>query len=92
MARFKLINGEQIPFTPEEEAERDAEELAWASRHIPTLDEIDTEELNKILLAEGSVTRAILETLFGMMKGTIPINPDITKQQFITAFKAKMRS
>ena len=30
MPRFKIVNGERIQFTAEEEAERDAEEKAWA--------------------------------------------------------------
>ena len=30
MPRFKMVNGERIQFTPEEEAARDAEERAWA--------------------------------------------------------------
>ena len=29
MPRYKLVNGERIQFTAEEEAARDAEELAW---------------------------------------------------------------
>ena len=29
MTRHHLINGIQVPFTAEEEAQRDAEELAW---------------------------------------------------------------
>ena len=31
MARHKMVNGERIEFTPEEEAARDAEEAAWAA-------------------------------------------------------------
>ena len=30
MPRFKMVNGERIAFTAEEEAARDAEEQAWA--------------------------------------------------------------
>ena len=30
MPRYKMVNGERIQFTPEEEAARDAEEKAWA--------------------------------------------------------------
>ena len=30
MTRFKMVNGERIQFTAEEEAARDAEEKAWA--------------------------------------------------------------
>ena len=31
MARYKMVNGERIQFTAEEEAARDAEEAAWES-------------------------------------------------------------
>jgi len=31
MARHHLINGNIVPFTAEEEAQRDAEELAWTN-------------------------------------------------------------
>ena len=31
MARFKMVNGVRIQFTPEEETARDAEEAAWAA-------------------------------------------------------------
>ena len=31
MPRFKLLNGERIQFTAEEEAARDAEEATWAA-------------------------------------------------------------
>ena len=31
MPRFKLVNGERIQFTADEEAARDAEETAWAN-------------------------------------------------------------
>ncbi len=89
MARFKLINGEQIPFTPEEEAARDAEELEWANRHIPTADEIDTDELNRMLTQDGSVVRALAEVLFQVAKVQ---TPTLTKQQFINLLKSKMRT
>ena len=29
MARFKMVNGNRVQFTPEEETARDAEEQAW---------------------------------------------------------------
>ena len=29
MARFKMVNGNRVQFTPEEETQRDAEEQAW---------------------------------------------------------------
>ena len=31
MARHKMVNGERIDFTPEEEVARDAEEAVWAA-------------------------------------------------------------
>ena len=31
MARHKMVNGERIEFTPEEEVARDAEEAVWAA-------------------------------------------------------------
>ena len=31
MARHKIVNGERIDFTPEEEVARDAEEAVWAA-------------------------------------------------------------
>ncbi len=31
MPRYKLVNGERIQFTAEEEAQRDAEETAWTN-------------------------------------------------------------
>ena len=30
MLRHHMVNGTQVPFTPEEESARDAEEAAWA--------------------------------------------------------------
>lgn len=35
MARFKLVRGERIPLTPEEEALRDAEEQQWVTVEAP---------------------------------------------------------
>lgn len=60
----------------------------------PTDDEIDLAELNRILVSEGSVLRAIMELML------IEINklradhsrPPYTKAQFITALKAQMRT
>ena len=31
MPRYKLVNGERVQFTAQEEADRDAEELAWSN-------------------------------------------------------------
>ena len=41
MARFKMLNGERIPFTAEEEARKDAEEKEW-------LDNADNRKLDMI--------------------------------------------
>jgi len=89
VARFKLVNGQRVQFTPEEETARDAEELEWANRHIPTTDEIDTEELNRLLTQDGSVVRAIAEVLFQVAKTQVPT---LTKEQFINNLKSKMRT
>lgn len=56
-----------------------------------TLDQIDIAALNEALTAPGTVTRALGEVVFGIIKGTIPITPSITKQQFVALLKAKMR-
>lgn len=93
MTLRKMVDGEYVDLTPEEEAERLAEEAAWAARHIPTTDEVDQDELNRALTAEGSVVRALAELTF------IEINrlreraglTAYTKQQFVDALKAKMR-
>lgn len=58
----------------------------------PTPDELDLAELNAIMLAQGSVGRATLEILFGVIKGTIPVTPSLTKSQFKTMVKNMMRT
>ncbi len=88
MARFKLVNGQQVPFTPEEEAARDAEELEWANRHIPTIDEIDQDTLNRALAEDGSIVRALYEVVFEIAKVQ---DPTLTLQQFRLFVKSKMR-
>lgn len=40
MSRVRSVNGETIPFTAEEEAERDAEEAAWEARPAPAPDPV----------------------------------------------------
>lgn len=88
----KLINGVVVDMTPEEAAERLAEEAAWAARHIPTDSEIDLEEINRALRQEGSLFRAIMEVQFGQIKGTIPVNPNITPVQYWTLLRSRMRT
>lgn len=90
----KMVNGVLVDMTPEEEAARLAEELAWANRHIPTIDEIDTEELNRVLLSEGSVLRAICELMLQEINN-LRVRAGLTaytRQQFVTALRNKMRN
>lgn len=88
----KIVDGKIVEMTAEEVTARQAEDAAWAARKIPTNDEIDQDELNRALAAEGSVTRALSEIVFGIAKGTIPVTPSLTKQAFITMLRAKMRT
>tara|TARA_Y100000994_G_scaffold42040_1_gene32853 strand:+ start:232 stop:516 length:285 start_codon:yes stop_codon:yes gene_type:complete len=49
MARFHNINGEHVAFTPEEEAERDAEEALWEDGKNDREMAIIRTERNKLL-------------------------------------------
>ena len=51
MPRYKMVNGERIQFTAEEEAARDAEEQAWADG-APARRMADLREQRNRLLAE----------------------------------------
>tara|TARA_A100001388_G_C28336337_1_gene296823 strand:+ start:44 stop:415 length:372 start_codon:yes stop_codon:yes gene_type:complete len=51
MPRFKMVNGERIQFTAEEEAARDAEEKAWADG-APARRMADLRQQRNQLLAE----------------------------------------
>ena len=51
MTRFKMVNGEKIQFTAEEEKERDLEEKAWNDA-APERRMTDLREKRNILLAE----------------------------------------
>ena len=51
MPRFKMVNGERIQFTAEEEKERDLEEQAWADG-APARRMADLREQRNRLLAE----------------------------------------
>jgi hypothetical protein len=76
----------QVPYTPEEEAAAD-------SYVAPTEAEVDQKALNDALTAPGSVTRAMGELLFKIMKGTEAIpQPSLTKNQFVQKLKALMRN
>jgi hypothetical protein len=59
----------------------------------PTIDEIDTKSMNSALTQPGSVTRAMGELLFKIMKGVEPIpQASLTKNQFVQKLKALMRN
>ena len=98
--RIKVVNGVEIPFTPEEEAARDAEEAEWANRYIPTNSELDQEALNRALVEEGSLWRATTEMQLeeanrvrAALRGLgVTGMPNISRDQFIQALRAKMRS
>ena len=51
MPRFKMVNGERIQFTAEEEKARDLEEQAWADG-APARRMVSLREQRNILLAE----------------------------------------
>ena len=51
MTRYKMVNGERIQFTAEEEAARDAEEQAWADG-APARRMADLRQQRNNLLAE----------------------------------------
>jgi len=89
MARLKIVNGVVSEMTPEEEAALEAEETAWRNRRVPTNDELDTDELNRVLAEDGSIVRALAEVLFQVAKVQ---TPTLTKQQFINLLKSKMRT
>jgi hypothetical protein len=58
-----------------------------------TPDQLDTQALNAALTQPGSVTRAMGELLFKVMKGTEVIpQPSLTKNQFVQKLKALMRN
>lgn len=63
MARFKLVDGVKVPFSPAEEAARDAEEAAYAAAdHTPRPPEKTRVELiEAALIAKGVIAPADLE-------------------------------
>jgi len=62
MARHNMINGVQVPFTPEEETARDAEEQAWA-------DKAPERELEAILNKRKESYPPATDYLDGIVKG-----------------------
>ena len=65
MARHKVVDGVQVPFTPEEEAERDLQEAQWettapvreARKAIKDLESLETDrrKAEAILTEEGKL-------------------------------------
>ena len=51
MTRYKMINGERVAFTAEEETARDAEELAW-NNDAPNRRMAELRSQRDVLLAE----------------------------------------
>ena len=51
MPRYKLVNGERIQFTAEEEAARDAEEKAWADGALARAQDRLRQRRNRLLAA-----------------------------------------
>ena len=49
MSRYKLVNGQRIQLTSEEEAQRDAEELAWTNNAFNRALDILRNKRNKLL-------------------------------------------
>ena len=49
MPRYKLVNGERIQFTAEEEAARDAEEKAWADGALARAQDRLRQRRNRLL-------------------------------------------
>ena len=49
MPRFKIVNGERIQFTAEEEAARDAEEKAWQDGELDRLLDSLRQKRNRLL-------------------------------------------
>jgi hypothetical protein len=55
MTRYHTTAEGNIPFTPEEEAERDAEEMAWANKPEP-VKEPTTSEIVEVLVSKGVIS------------------------------------
>ena len=67
MARHHLINGIQVPFTAEEEAARDAEELAYANGAFDRA-MADLRQRRNRLLLESDWTMLVDTTLTNVQK------------------------
>ena len=56
----------------------------------PDFSALDQDELNRVLASPGSILRAALEIQFGMIKGTIPVNPALTPAGYKAMLRAQM--
>jgi hypothetical protein len=63
----------------------------WPVQAAKTPAELDQDALNAELLADGSIVRGLALYVFGLAKGTIPVNSALTKVQFAAAIRALMR-
>jgi hypothetical protein len=76
--------------TPAQKAAAQAVVDAFDYNAPDDTDEINQRVLNAALIEPGSVLRAIAEIQFGMIKGTIPVDPTMTLAQYRTLVKSKM--
>lgn len=65
--RFKRVNGQAVPFTPAEEAARDAEEAAWAA-DTPAREAADEERRKEGALLNEARLLWVIETLVGELE------------------------
>ena len=66
MPRHHMINGEQVPFTPEEEIARDAEEAQWEIKQTALLEAEEKLSALEAKLADDSITFSELKELMRM--------------------------
>ena len=86
MARHHLINGIEVPFTAEEEAARDAEELAYANSAFDRA-MADLRQRRNRLLLESDWTMLVDTTLTNVQTGAFMqfIGIDIDEEDQITS-------
>ena len=82
MARHHLINGIQVPFTAQEEAEWDANEAAYAAKQAK---EVKTEP--KPYVAKRKLTYPQIGDQLDMLWHSIDKNPDL-KTKFFDFYEA----
>lgn len=64
----------------------------WPVVTSKTPAERDLDNLNAELLADGSAFKGLASYVFGLAKGTIAVNPSLTRAQFATAVRNLMRN